>query len=113
MSTWPIVENVTSPLGVGLMCGGNHYDPQPDHRTNYSNASTHGVGFDRTTATGSGYIGQYQPAVSSCYDDLNCVPTELLLFLHNVAYNFTLPEGDTVIERIYNTHLTGVVRVCS
>jgi alpha-glucuronidase len=62
---------------------------------------------DRTTATGTGYIGQYSPAVRSIYDSLETCPDDLLLFMHHVPYIYRLHNGKTVIQAIYDAHYDG------
>jgi len=65
------------------------------------------VGMDRTVATGTGYIGQYRPAVARMYESLETCPDDLLLFLHHVPYGYRLHSGKTVIQYIYDSHYTG------
>jgi alpha-glucuronidase len=62
---------------------------------------------DRTSATGTGYIAQYSPAVAARFESLATCPEELLLFMHHVPYTHVLENGDTVIQRIYDTHYKG------
>jgi len=66
---------------------------------------------DRTVATGTGYIGQYRPAVSRMYESLETVPDDLLLFLHHVPYIYKLHSGKTVIQYIYDAHYAGAQAV--
>ena len=37
--SWPAYENVTTSLGYGFVCAGNHFDMDPAHRVDYSNAT--------------------------------------------------------------------------
>ena len=62
---------------------------------------------DRTVATGTGFIGQYPPAVAAMYESLDTCPDELLLFMHHVPYTHVLHSGKTVIQHIYDTHYEG------
>jgi alpha-glucuronidase len=62
---------------------------------------------DRTVATGTGYIGQYRPAVARIYESLESCPDDLLLFLHHVPYTYKLHSGKTVIQYIYDSHYEG------
>ncbi len=50
---------------------------------------------DRTVATGTGYIGQYPPAVAAMYTSLKTCPDNLLLFMHHVPYTYRLHTGKT------------------
>ena len=60
---------------------------------------------DRTVATGTGYIGQYSPAVRRMYESLETCPDDLLLFMHHVPYTHVLHSGKTVIQYIYDLAL--------
>jgi len=109
LSSWRVYEDYTSPLGVGFMCAGNHYDPDPAHRQkNYHHADEEGVGYDRTQATGSGYTQQYQPPVAAMFESLETCPDEHLLFFHHVPYTHRLKSGKSVIRHIYDSHVEGV-----
>ena len=65
---------------------------------------------DRTIATGTGYIGQYPPAVQKLYESLANCPDNLLLFFHHVPYTYVLHSGKTVIQHIYDSHYEGADR---
>ena len=62
---------------------------------------------DRTVATGTGFIGQYPPAVQQLYESLSNCPDNLLLFFHHVPYTYKLHSGETVIQHIYDSHYEG------
>jgi alpha-glucuronidase len=62
---------------------------------------------DRTVATGTGYIGQYPPAVAAMYTSLKTCPDNLLLFMHHVPYTYRLHTGKTVIQTLYDDHYLG------
>src|ERR1035438_6461448 len=62
---------------------------------------------DRTVATGTGYIGQYRPAMAADYESLQTCPDDLLLFLHHVPYTYMLHSGKTVIQYLYDSHYEG------
>ena len=66
---------------------------------------------DRTVATGTGYIGQYRPAVARIYESLATCPDDLLLFMHHVPYTYVLHDGKTVIQYIYDSHYDGAEAV--
>ena len=91
---------------------GNHYgvNVEASERNGWGQwhrADEKGVGMDRTVATGTGYIGQYRPAVASVYESLATCPDDLLLFLHHVPYTYKLHSGKTVIQYIYDSHYEG------
>ncbi|MFU0800581.1 MAG: Xylan alpha-(1-_2)-glucuronosidase [Xylanivirga thermophila] len=109
-----VYEMYTSPLGIGWMVNpGYHYGPNVDGYEyskwgTYHYADWNGLGVDRTVATGTGYIGQYNDEVQSMYENLETCPEELLLFFHHVPYTHRLRSGKTVIQHIYDTHFEGV-----
>jgi alpha-glucuronidase len=74
-------------------------------------ADEHGVGMDRTVATGTGYTGQYRPPVGKMYESLATCPEELLLFFHHVPYTYKLHSGKTVIQYLYDAHYEGAAAV--
>ena len=76
----------------------------------YHRASRTGVGYDRTTATGSGFAAQYPPALARLYENIATCPEPLLLFFHHVPYDHALRSGATVIEHIYASRRQGVWR---
>ncbi len=114
LSSWPIYESYTGPLGAGTLTDilGPHYGPgiESAERNGWGQwhrADEHGIGMDRTVATGTGYIGQYSPEVQKVYESQERCPDELLLFMHHVPYTHVLHSGKTVIQHIYDTHYEG------
>jgi alpha-glucuronidase len=114
LSSWRIYENYTGPLGLGTLTDiiHVHYGPgiESAERNGWGQwirADQQGVGMDRTVATGTGYIGQYPPAVASLYESLSSTPDNLLLFMHHVPYTYRLHSGKTVIQYIYDSHYQG------
>lgn len=114
LASWRIYENYTGPLGLGTLTDiiHVHYGPgiESAERNGWGQwirADHRGVGMDRTTATGTGYIGQYPPAVAQMYESLSSMPDDLLLFMHHVPYTYRLHSGKTVIQYIYDSHYTG------
>ena len=65
---------------------------------------------DRTVATGTGFIGQYRPAVAKVYENLETCPDDLLTFMHHVPYTHKLHNGKTVIQYLYDSHYEGAER---
>ena len=106
-----------APLGVGFMVTpGCHYGPDVNGYEysrwgTYHFADRDGVGVDRTSATGSGYVNQYPDIVAKRYEHLDTCPDELLLFFHHVPYSHKLHTGKTVIQHIYDTHFEGYENV--
>lgn len=117
LSSWRIYENYTGPLGAGTLTDitGPHYGPgiESAERNGWGQwfrADEHGVGMDRTIATGTGYIGQYSPAVQQLFEPLTNCPDNLLLFMHHVPYGYVMHQNRTVIQYIYDSHYEGAVQ---
>jgi alpha-glucuronidase len=117
LASWGIYESYTGPLGAGTLTDitGPHYGPgvESSERNGWGQwhrADHDGVGMDRTMASGTGYIGQYSPAVQQLYETLNRCPDELLLFMRHVPYTYGLHSGKTVIQHIYDSHYEGAAR---
>lgn len=104
----------TAPLGVGFMVNRDgHYGPGPDDYEfsrwgTYHFADRNGIGVDRTQKTGTGYTGQYPPEIASRYESAATTPDDLLLFFHHLPYTYVMPDGRTLIQRIYDDHFAGV-----
>jgi alpha-glucuronidase len=114
LSSWHIYESYTGPLGAGTLTDilGDHYGPgiESSERNGWGQwhrADEHGIGMDRTIATGTGYIGLYSPEVQKMYEPLANCPDELLLFMHHVPYTYILHSGKTLIQHIYDSHYDG------
>ncbi len=114
LSSWRTYENYTGSLGLQTLTDitGNHYgvNVEASERNGWGQwhrADENGVGMDRTVATGTGYIGQYRPAVARRFESLETCPDDLLLFFHHVPYGYRLHSGKTVIQSIYDSHYAG------
>jgi alpha-glucuronidase len=105
-------ENYTAPLGLGLLTRrSDHLAPDPANRADYHGGDAHGVGFDRTVATGTGFAGQYCEPWRSRYEQVATCPEDLLLFFHHLPYTQRLASGRTLIQEIYARHIAGVAQV--
>lgn len=118
LNSWITFENYTGPLGAQTLTEitGNHYGPavEASERNGWGQwhrADEKGIGMDRTVATGTGFIGQYRPAVAKVYESLETCPDELILWMHHVPYTHVLKSGKTVIQHIYDTHYQGAEEV--
>ena len=118
LGSWRTYENYTGPLGLQTLTDitGNHYgvNVEASERNGWGQwhrADPQGVGMDRTSAAGTGYIGQYSPAVASMYESLAACPDDLLLFMHHVPYTYQLHSRTTVIQHIYDSHYDGAEAV--
>ena len=114
LESWHAYEQYTGPLGIGTLTNilGIHYGPgiESAERNGWGQwfrGDSKGIGMDRTTATGTGYIGQYPPELAATYESLKTCPDELLLFMHHVAYDYVLHSGKTVAQHVYDSHYEG------
>ena len=117
LASWPIYESYTGPLGAGTLTDilRSHFGPgvESSERNGWGQwhrADHDGVGMDRTSATGTGYVDQYPAPVAKMYESLKTTPDELLLFFHHVPYTYVLHSGKTVIQQIYDSHYDGAER---
>jgi len=62
-------------------------------------------------ATGTGFVGQYSPAISKLYETIENCPDDLVLFMHHVPYTHKLNSGKTVIQHLYDSHYEGAEAV--
>jgi alpha-glucuronidase len=118
ITSWRTYESYTGPLGLQTLTDivGNHYGVavEASERNGWGQwhkADSTGVGFDRTVATGTGFTGQYAPAVTRSFETLPDCPDDLLLFMHHVPYTHVLHSGKTVIQYLYDSHYEGAARV--
>ncbi|HET9833362.1 MAG TPA: alpha-glucuronidase family glycosyl hydrolase [Vicinamibacterales bacterium] len=114
LQSWRAYEQYTGNLGIGTLTDiiGAHYGPgiESSERNGWGQwhrADGQGVGMDRTSATGTGFIAQYPPRVAAMFESLDTTPDDLLLFMHHVPYTHMLKSGETVIQRIYDDHYRG------
>lgn len=114
LHSWSIYVNYTGPLGAQTLTDitGPHYGPGIESSENngwgqWHRADQQGIGMDRTMAKGTGYIGQYSPAVQQLYEPLINCPDDLILFMHHVPYTYMLHHNKTVIQYIYDSHYEG------
>ena len=120
LTSWHTYENYTGPLGLQTLTDivGNHYgvNVEASERNGWGQwhrADHEGVGMDRTVATGTGFVGQYRPAVARVFESLATCPDDLLLFFHHVPYTYRLHDGRTVIQYIYDSHYQGAEAVAA
>ncbi len=111
LESWHVYEGYTGPFGLGTLTDilHSHYGPgiETAERNGWGQwirADHQGIGMDRSTATGTGYISQYPPALARGYESLASTPDSLLLFMHHVPYTYLLHSGKTVIQYVYDSH---------
>ena len=114
LTSWRTYESYTGPLGAQTLTDilGSHFGPgvEASERNGWGQwhrADEKGIGMDRTVATGTGFTGQYAPAVARIYESLETTPDNLVLFFHHVPYTHRLRSGKTVIQHIYDSHYDG------
>jgi alpha-glucuronidase len=114
LDSWPAYERYTGPLGAGTLTDiiGPHYGPgiESSERNGWGQwhrANGTGVGMDRTSATGTGFVTQYSRSVATMFESTASTPDELLLFFHHVPYTHVLHSGKMVIQHIYDAHHQG------
>jgi alpha-glucuronidase len=107
--SWSIYERYTTPFGLGWMVTpGTHYGPSPEgyeysiwgtyHRANHQE-----IGVDRTSK-GTGFSAQYHEYWTKQYDNRDTCPDDVILFFHRLPYTYTMKNGKTLIQNIYDTH---------
>jgi len=118
MNSWRTYENYTGFLGTQTLTDitGSHYGPNIESSEEngwgqWHRADHEGIGMDRSMETGTGYVGQYRPAVAKMYESVATTPDELLLFFHHVLYTRVLHSGKTVIQHVYDSHYEGADEV--
>ena len=111
MRSWVAYENYTSPLGIGFVCAGNHYDMDMPHRESTTNANRTHIGYERGIRWGSLYNG----TVARAFESIDSCPEQLLLFFHNVPYTHRLvTKGNcSVLQYIYASHKAGAMAAVS
>jgi alpha-glucuronidase len=114
LTSWQTYENYTGPLGLQTLTDivGNHFGVavEASERNGWGQwhkADAKRVGFDRTVATGTGFLGQYSPAVAKLYETVESCPDDLVLFMHHLPYTHRLHSGKTVIQHLYDSHYEG------
>lgn len=118
MSSHETFVNYTMPLGLHHLIGGDHYAPMPWNdraprpdwtATYYHQASTDGVGFDRTKR-GNRAVEQYAPAVRDQFDDIAQCPEKFLLWFHRCAWDHRVKSGKTLWEELCAKYQTGAAQ---
>ncbi len=113
--------NYMMPLGFHhIMSANGHYGPGPwwaPARVRadwtppyYHQASTNGVGFDRTK-TGSDAVDQYHEPLASLYNNPKTCPDIYLLWFHHLPWNFKMKSGLTLWDEIAYHYDKGVKQV--
>jgi alpha-glucuronidase len=108
--------NYTMPLGLHHLIGGDHYAPMPWNATApradwtatyYHQASTDGIGFDRTIK-GNKAVEQYFPPVQDMFNSLATCPEKFLLWFHRCPWNYQMKSGKTLWAALCEKYYEGV-----
>jgi alpha-glucuronidase len=113
--------NYMMPLGFHhIMSANGHYGPGPwwapaRMRADwtppyYHQASTNGVGFDRTKS-GSDAVSQYHEPLASQFNDPKTCPDVYLLWFHHLPWDFKMKSGRTLWDEICYHYDKGVQQV--
>ncbi|MGA2571540.1 MAG: alpha-glucuronidase family glycosyl hydrolase [Terracidiphilus sp.] len=114
MESWPAYVHYTGFLGTQTLTDitGSHYGPNIEASEGNGWGQWHhddaqGIGMDRSVATGTGFAGQYPPAVAKMYESAATTPDDLVLFFHHLPWTWKLHSGKTVIQHVYDSHYQG------
>ena len=114
--------NYMMPLGLHhIFKFDHHYGPEPDGfkaeyplewcPVYYHKADANGIGFDRTTTTGTGATAQYRDSLARIYNNIDTCPEELLLWFHHVPWTYRMKNGQTLWENLQAKYNQGVGEV--
>lgn len=115
------VVNYMTPLGLHhIMSANGHYGPGPwwapaNMRADwtppyYHQASTKGVGFDRTKK-GSDAVSQYREPLASQLNDPATCPDMFLLWFHHLPWDYKMKSGRTLWDEICIYYDKGIQQV--
>ena len=105
------------PLGLHhCFSGAGHYGPGPWDRSSrpdwepayYHKAAADGIGFDRTSKTGTDAVSQYHEPLRSLYDNVETCPDNLILWFHHLPWDFKMKSGRTLWNELCYTFEEGI-----
>ena len=105
------------PLGLHhCFSGAGHYGPGPWDRSSrpdwepayYHKAAADGIGFDRTSKTGTDAVSQYHEPLRSLYDNVETCPDELILWFHHLPWDYKMKSGRTLWDELCYTFQDGI-----
>jgi len=113
--------NFMTPLGLHhIMSARGHYGPgpwwapkgmRPDWTPPYyHNASSTGIGFDRTTK-GSDAVSQYREPLTTEFNNVGACPEKFLLWFHHLPWNYKMKSGRTLWNELCYRYQKGVNQV--
>ena len=115
--------NFMTPLGLHhIMSARGHYGPGPWWAPKgmrldwtppyYHQASTNGIGFDRSK-TGSDAVSQYHEPLASQFNDVATCPEKFLLWFHHLPWDYKMKSGHTLWDELCYKYDEGVNQVRS
>ena len=105
------------PMGLHhCFSGAGHYGPGPWDRSSrpdwepayYHKAAADGIGFDRTSKTGTDAVSQYHEPLRSLYDNAETCPKELILWFHHLPWDYKMKSGRTLWDELCYTFEEGI-----
>jgi alpha-glucuronidase len=105
------------PMGLHhCFSGAGHYGPGPWDRSSrpdwepayYHKAAADGIGFDRTSKTGTDAVSQYHEPLRSLYDNVETCPQELILWFHHLPWDYKMKSGRTLWNELCYTFEEGI-----
>jgi alpha-glucuronidase len=118
MSSHETFVDYTMPLGLHHLIGGDHYAPMPWNdraarpdwtATYYHQATTDGIGFDRTRR-GNRAVEQYFPAVCDMFDDIKRCPEKYLLWFHRCPWDYRMKSGNILWDELCAKYQQGAAQ---
>ena len=99
------------PLGLHhIFAWSHHYGPEPWCEVEgarpdwlpsyYHQAGKDGIGFDRSSRTGSGATAQYPDSLARVFDNPQTCPDEFLLWFHHLPWDFKMKDGRTLWDAL-------------
>ena len=108
-NSYDTVAAYTMPMGMNYISEFlQHFEPDPWENHAGAGIRTDGIGMDRTQATGSGYIGLYPEEMAKEFEDPATCPQRVLLYFHHLPWTHPMPDGNTLIQSLYNSYCGGV-----
>lgn len=112
LQSYQTYNHYTTPLGANMMHEHlRHYEPDPWGAEDYSGANRRGIGKDRSHRTGSAYTALYKGGSQVLYEFPGTCPANELLFFHHLPWDYQLPGGNTLVQKLYDLHYAGVEEV--
>lgn len=119
------VVDYMMPMGLHhLFAFGHHYGPEPWCEVEgaredwlpryYHRADSEGIGFDRTSKSGSGATSQYPEPLRSELENIDTCPEKYLLWFHHVSWDKKLNSNENLwqsLNRHYDSGVEGVAKM--